>query len=247
MSEILILAAAGFISSAVSAMVGFGGGAMLMAVVLVFMPPAAAIPFHALVQLAANSSRVVLLRQWVAWDIVVPFLVLLLPGAFAGRMLFEGLSERVIFVLIGVFVLATLFSQRIAAVSAREYPRWFFLPLGFVIGVLGSTVGVVGLMFAPFLMRQRLSKEGINATMASMAAAVHIVKIGAFATFGFDPRDYLWLLAAMIPAVVVGSIFGKAVLVRFSERIFRILFTTVLVGLAVKMILWDGVLAPLMR
>ncbi len=218
---------------------------MLMVVVLSFMPPAAAIPFHALVQLAANGSRVVLLRQWVAWGTVLPFLVLLLPGALTGRLLFGGVSERVIFVLVGVFVLATLFSQRIAAVSAREYPRWFFLPLGFVIGVLGSMVGVVGLMFAPFLMRQKLPKEGINATMASMAAAVHIVKIGAFVAFGFDPWDYLWLLAAMIPAVVLGSMFGKAVLVRFSERIFRIVFTTVLVGLAVKLILWDGLLAPM--
>lgn len=243
--ELITLAAAGFVSSAVSAVVGFGGGAILMAVVLMFMPPGLAIPFHGLVQLVANSSRVVMQRRWIAWSIALPFVLFLFPGAILGRVLFEGLSERTIFVLIGLFVLATLYSREIPFFRGRECPRWFFLPLGFGVGVLGSTVGVVGMIFAPFMDRRDLTKEGINGTLAAMAGSVHLMKIAAFGIFGFDITAHLPALAAMVPAVILGSIFGRAVLVRFSEAAFRALFKATLVALSIKLILWDGVLQPM--
>ncbi|MBI3993329.1 MAG: sulfite exporter TauE/SafE family protein [Candidatus Lambdaproteobacteria bacterium] len=235
-----------FATSAISAMVGFGGGAMLIAVVLLFMPPGSAIPFHGMLQLVANSSRVVLLRRWVAWPLAVPYLVLLPLGAVLGRWLFGGISERAIFVLIGLFVLATLVSREVPFLKGREYPRWFFLLLGLGVGILGSTVGVVGVLVAPFLDRRDLTKEGINGTMAVMTAAMHLMKIAAFTAFGFDVVAHLPLMLLLAPAVILGSYFGKSILVRFSERAFRLLFKGTLAALALKLMLWDGLLKALL-
>jgi len=227
-------------------MVGFGGGAMLMAVVLLFMPPGIAIPFHGMLQLVANSSRVVMLRRWVAWRLALPYLLLLPLGAVLGRWLFGGISERAIFVLIGLFVLATLGSRELPFLKGREYPRWFFVPLGLGVGILGSTVGVVGVLVAPFLDRSDLNKEGINSTMALMTAAMHLMKIAAFTAFGFDLAAHLSPLLLLAPAVILGSYAGKSILVRFSEGVFRLLFKGILGALALKLILWDGLLKALL-
>lgn len=246
LADWILLAAVVFTTSAISAMVGFGGGAMLMAVVLLFMPPVLAIPFHGMLQLVANATRVTMLRSVIAWRLVIPFVILLPLGAFLGRWVVGGLSERAIFVLIGLFVLATLVSREIPFLKGKEYPRWFFLILGLIVGILGSTVGVVGLIVAPFLDRRDLTKEGINGTMAMMTAWLHLMKIVAFTAFGFEIFDYLLIIAAMTPAVILGSYFGKTILVRFSDSAFRMIFKTTLVLLALKMIAWDGLIKPMM-
>ena len=55
--DIVILSIAAFFTSALTAVAGAGGGAALMAVMLQFMPPAAAIPVHGAVHLVSNLTR----------------------------------------------------------------------------------------------------------------------------------------------------------------------------------------------
>jgi uncharacterized protein len=53
--DISLLVGAAFCTSALTAVAGAGGGTILIALMLLFMPPAAAIPAHGVVQLASNT------------------------------------------------------------------------------------------------------------------------------------------------------------------------------------------------
>ena len=76
----LILCAASVLSAGVSAVLGMAGGILLLAVMLLFLEPAVAIPIHALVQLTSNSSRTLIHVRSVRRDLLGPFVLPLLPA-----------------------------------------------------------------------------------------------------------------------------------------------------------------------
>jgi uncharacterized membrane protein YfcA len=237
-----LLALTGLISSAVTAATAVGGGGMMIAVLLLFMAPAQAIPFQGMVQLVGNFSRIALLRRHIAWPIVWRVGLLMPPGAWVGLWLFRGLPRHGIELLIGVFVLLTLFSPRLRVFQRRDMPLWGFVPLGFFIGAMAVTVAVVAMFSGPFMLRKDLNRQAINVTMATLAALGHITKIVAFGFIGFRPLDHWPEFVVMLPAMVLGTVLGERVLRRMSEALFLWLFRAALAALALKLVLWDGLM-----
>ena len=54
-----------FFTSLVTAVMGVGGGVMLMIFMLMFYPPLTVIPVHGVVQLGSNASRAFFLRDYI--------------------------------------------------------------------------------------------------------------------------------------------------------------------------------------
>jgi len=243
-SEIALLCVTSFFTSAVTAVVAVGGGAVMIATLLMFMPPMVAIPFQGMVQMVGAGSRMAVLRKHIAWPIVWRIGLLMPAGAAMGLWLFQGLSQRTIELLIGSFVLITLFTGRLKFMEGRELPLWGFFPLGFLVGAVSVTVAVVAMFTGPFMIRKDMHKQAINVTMATVAVLGHITKIIAFGFIGFRPLDHWAPFLAIVPAVILGTLFGNRILDRMSEAFFLWIFRVSLGGLALKLVLWDGVLQP---
>ena len=241
-TEILLLGLTSFFSSTLTAMIGFGGGTILIGIMLIFLPPAATIPFHGLVQLISNGWRVTLFRHHIQWDIVWRFALLLPIGVAIGMWFIQGLSPELIQILIGVFVLFALVSRQLKGLRQKDLPLWAFIPLGLVVGVLNMMVGVVAPLLGVLVIRREMNKESVIGTMGFMATSGHLVKVAAFILAGFSFRPYLPALAVMLPAVMLGGVMGKWLLGRFNENIFRVLFQLVLLFLSMKLIIWEGLL-----
>lgn len=245
MLQLLLLAIAGVLCSAVTVMASFGGGVVLIVVLLMFMPPAVAIPVHGLVQVVSNISRVYLFRQGIPVPLVWRYSLLLAPGAALGMVAFQGLSEQAIKMMIGVFALGTLLLRGSRTFGEIRFPRWSFIPLGFVVGVLSVNIGAVGVLFGTFLIRQDLSKEAVNGTNAAFSLIGHLIKVAAFGLVGFNFGAHLPILFTLWGAVVTGTLLGKRLHARISERTFVLLFNTVMAVLALRLILWEGLSALL--
>ena len=195
--------------------------------------------------LVANSARLVLFRRHISWRLWWRFVLLLGPGTAAGLWLFQGLSEEAIKTLIGVFVLTTLLMRQTRFLRNYQFPEWSFILLGFFIGVLAMTVGAIGILFSAFLIRDELNKEAMNGTLASFAAMGHLVKIVGFGLVGFPFTEHWPIFLVMAPAVILGTIMGRWVHGHFSDRVFLVVFKTVLTLLALRLILWEGILQAL--
>jgi uncharacterized membrane protein YfcA len=243
--DISLLVAAAFFTSALTAVAGAGGGTILIALMLLFMPPAAAIPAHGVVQLASNTWRVWLFRRHMAWPLIIRFSLLMPFGVALGLWLFQGMSKELVQLLIGFFVLMTLFLRHIRRLAPREFPLWAFVPLGFVTGALNMIVGVIAPILGALIIRKDLTKENVVGTLGFFGFIGNLFKIAAFTMIGFSFAEYGLLLALMTAAVVVGTSVGKRVLSGFNERTFLIVFNTMLVGLALKLIVIDGLAALL--
>ena len=238
--EIALLALSAFATAALTGVAGAGGGMLLLAIMLQLMPPAAAIPLHGAVQLAANTVRSWLLRRAIDWRIAWRFSLLLPAGIGIGLLLFQGLPTAVVQMLIGSFVLLSLSLHRIRLLRGRELPLWVFLPLGFATGVLNMIVGVIGPVLAALVIRRPLSKEAVVGTLGLFALASNLLKVGGFALAGFSFRNYGPAIVCMVPAAMLGSRTGRLLLGRIDERRFPLVFRLVLAALAAKLILLDG-------
>ena len=64
--ELLVIGLSAFFGSIIAAVAGLGGGILLLSVLLQFLDPMDAIPVHALIQVASNSSRAVMRRKHIS-------------------------------------------------------------------------------------------------------------------------------------------------------------------------------------
>ena len=240
--DLALLGVTALLTAAMTAVIGFGGGVILIGVILLFVPPAVAIPIHGLVQIVSNAWRLFLFRRHIFWPICLRFTALLPVGIALGIWFFQGLSAATVQVLIGSFVLLSLFTRKLRRFRGRDLPLWSFWPLGFVAGILNIMVGVVAVALGPLVIRKELAKQQLIATIAYLSASGHVGKVIAFGLTGFSFQRYLLALAVMIPAVMLGGNLGKWLLGYVSDQVFLVLFQVLLVALALKLIVWEGLL-----
>ena len=85
-----------FLTSALTASVGLGGGLVLLVVLASFLPPLVVLPVHGVVQFGSNFGRASLLRQYIDWSITGYFLVGSILGVILAGQIFVALPADVL-------------------------------------------------------------------------------------------------------------------------------------------------------
>ena len=270
MGLLITLAVAALATSALSAVLGMGGGALLLAVMLTALPWAEVIPLHAVVQLASNGTRVLAYLPQVSWPVVTRFAAGLLPGGLLGALLIGELARSPgadpwLKLLVGTWILVMLVIPEPAR-SPRDAddgePRdgdanddtndnplqvghwWDWPALGFVAGSCALAVGAVGPLIAPLFLRRPMTRQQVVATKAVCQSLLHLVKLPVFiALWNFDYGRSALLLAVLVACVVPGTLIGRRLLARHvSEALFRRMYRLALLLAGSKVLIVDGLL-----
>ncbi|NGY06612.1 sulfite exporter TauE/SafE family protein [Solimonas terrae] len=233
----LAVALVGFLTSALSGAAGLGGGTILIGVFYALgMPPSEAVPLFAAVQFVSNSSRTVAYIRDVEWSAAGWFLLAGIPATllvapFVGRVD----TDTVKLVLAGL-ILASLVPQA----STRPTPaRPAFALAGALNGSLGLFVGATGLFVGRLFFRPDWRKETVIGTLAMTQMLGHGLRVLAYGLVGFSALAAPQRLLPLCAAVIAGTLFGKRLNGRISERAFARLFRVVLITLSLKLI-WDA-------
>lgn len=235
---IVILAAAALIGGTLSAMTGLGGGTFLIAVLYTMgLVPTVAVPLHAGVQLVANGTRTLAYLRHVNWRGLGLFLVGAAPAPFLVAPLVVRADADLVRLLMAGFILLALVPGWVHRI--RLHGPMGMVAAGVIAGGAGMVVGATGPLIAPFFLRDDWSKETIIASIAVSQTLSHLLKIVAFAGYGFSLLDQWTLLLPMCVAVIVGTLLGRRLVGVFNERGFRIVFNGILLLLAVRLA-WDG-------
>lgn len=210
-------------TSIISAIIGMGGGILLLAIMTFFLPIQMAIPIHGIVQLVSNSSRVYLLRKHVRWSFFKYFVIGLPIGACLSTLLLMKLLEKehVYILLVSLISYALFKPKKLPELKIRP-PYWIFIGLG--TGVSAILVGAVGPLIAPFFLRSDFAKEEIISTKAVMQTSAHLIKIPAFLFLDFNYAEYLGLTLLMGFSAIVGTKLGIIILDKVDNRLFKILY-----------------------
>ncbi|MEM7409712.1 MAG: sulfite exporter TauE/SafE family protein [Myxococcota bacterium] len=241
-----VLAATAVATSILSAIVGMAGGIVLLTVMLLFFEPLVAIPLHGLVQLVSNSSRTVIQRAYVDWDLVWRYSVLLLPMGFLGLAFLRALPPDGARALIGAFVLVATWLPGLLLLGThpdRLDRGRRFLVLGGVVGALNTVVGATGPLIAPFFLDLGMERRALIGTKAACQTLGHLAKAVIFGVAGFAFLGFLAPLAVLAASVVLGTWLGSRILGRVTEATFVRLYKTVLTLVALRLVVWDGLAA----
>ena len=241
-SVMAALAVLALISSGISAVIGMAGGVTLISGMMLVIPAGMVVPIHGVVQLASNSTRLLVFLKHVRWRIVGWFGVAALPGALLGATVVTSIPDVWLTLGIALFILVATHVPRPKRPRGGEVKRaWIFAPVGLAAGFLGMLVGVTGPFIAPFFLRENVLKEELIATKAFCQAFVHLWKLPAFMAIGFSYGEHTTLLVVLVLMVISGTVLGKRLLHRVSERLFVRLFKIALTLIALKLLLYDAV------
>lgn len=238
-AELVVLWSVSLATAAISAVLGIAGGMMLLAVMLLFLEPAVAIPIHAIAQLASNSSRTLAHLRAIRRDVLLPFLVLLLPAGMLSVPLAQHAPPDLLRALIGGFVLVATWRREWLLLGfdpARIPLAPRFTLVGGFSGLLGPVVGATGPFIAPFFLGLGLTRFELIGTTAACQAAGHLAKIVLFGTDGFAFGVHAPLYLGMIVAVVAGTALGTKLLARLPEEHFPAIYKTALTLVALRLL-----------
>lgn len=224
---LIILTAAAFFTSIISATVGMAGGIVLLSIMTFFLDLSVIVPVHGIVQLVSNTTRTIKLSEHVNTKILIPSIIGLPIGTFIATQIIRSIDNKEVFYfLIAGLIFYVLFKPK--KLPPLVIPFWSFGLLGIIVGILNPLVGATGPFMAPFYLRNDLSKEQIVATKASVQAFGHLLKVPAFLYLGFDYLAYGWMILLMIVGVVIGTQFGVRILKKIDEKTFRMIFKSAL-------------------
>ncbi len=244
--ELIILIISAFITSSISAVLGMGGGIILLGIMAIIIPNGyMVIALHGIIQLISNTTRTFVFRKHLKMKLIKEFLI----GAIVGA----GLSATIIFLLIkffevssaseikvdflkpiiGIFIIWYLFLKG----PKKEKESKSFIKVGGISGLASIFVGATGPLIAPFFLNSNLSKENIIANKAACQMITHLTKIPLFIFFfNVNYIGEYKLLFPLILAVFIGTNFGKKILNMIPEKLFVRLFKTTLFIIALKLI-----------
>jgi uncharacterized membrane protein YfcA len=216
-----------FITAAISAATGMGGGVIFLIGLNQFIPLKSAIPIHGLIQLKNNALRVHALRQFLIKKMCVIYSLGCTLGVIVVALMIKNVESKLIpLILIFLLVAYSLFKPK--KLPHIKIPDWGYGPLGFATGVLGILIGAVDPLLAPFFLRDDLNRQQVIANKSFFQMLIHFFKIPVFLYLGFQYLNYLPLIVVLFIGGVLGTYGGIAVLHKISQEVFIKVFKGIL-------------------
>ena len=231
-NEILLVLLA-FGTSTLTAITGIGGGMMLIAIMPGFLPAAAIVPVHGIVQLFSNSSRAFFGLRFLRWEFVLAFT----SGSIIGGLVAAGITLEINLeytpIVIATYILFTVWGPKL---EFKKPIKGEFLLIGAVQTGLSMMVGATGPLGQAALLRKGLQRDALVVTAALMMTFTHLIKIMLFALLGFSFISYWQIIVGMSVAVVAGALLGTHIRYKIPEDVFRKALKWALTLLALRMI-----------
>ena len=254
MEAIVILVAVG--AAVLTLFSGFGLGTLLMPAFALVYPIEIAIAATAVVHLANNIFKLVLVGSWADWRVVARFAPAAIIAAFIGAWLLGTMTQiepiatyqigpreaemTIVKIVIGVLILSFTAIEAAPAFKRISIPlKW--TPLGGAVsGFFGGVSGHQGALRTAFLVRANLDKKQLVGTMAVCSLAVDVVRTVVYgATFihqdvsSMRNNGAVWLILGAMGAALIGSIVGarlvQKVTIESLQRLIALLLGIVAV------------------
>jgi len=252
--ELAIICLAAFIASGLTLFSGFGLGTLLMPVVAVFFPLEVAVAMTAVVHLANNLFKLLLLGRGADARVLLRFGIPAVLFAWIGAALLVDLSvgdaaieysllgqvmsTSVLNLILGSLVLLFVVLELLPAMGRLSFDSKY-LPLGGVLsGFFGGLSGHQGAFRSMFLIKANLSKEAFIATGVLIAVLVDMTRLLVYGIDLFSERQEIdWVVVAVASlSAFIGALLGRRLLKKITLRSVQLLVSAMLALIAIGLI-----------
>lgn len=227
---LIILFIAGIFAFIISTISG-GGGALILVPFLNFLiGTTKTAPVINLGTFIGRPARLILFWKHINWKVFWYYVPAAIVGAWIAGWFFTSIEASWLQILVGIFLISTVFQYRFGK-KERSFTvkLWFFIPLGFLVSLLGTIIGALGPILNPFYLNLGLDKEELIATKTVNSFFLGIAQIGSYTFFGLLYRE-LWIYGiALGLGAVIGNIIGKNFLSKMKSSTFRKLLILLMV------------------
>lgn len=258
---LMLLGTLSFTASALSAATGMGGIFLLAGMYALINDIAVILPIHASVSMISNLTRILTYYKHIHYKIYGYFMMGSFPGLFLGTLILNWLlpiRQQIapyMMVLIGFFI---ILSTKTKSQKALDSPLSSFIFLGMYAAPISLIFGANGAIISPHLIRNDMPRQVVVATSTACQLSIHILKIVIFSVLWrqnestanlviFQSRTAFILVAVMMTAALLGTLFGKIFTEKIKEKTFRTIFIMTIYIIAGKFIFYDGLYKLLMR
>ncbi|MEE8394435.1 MAG: sulfite exporter TauE/SafE family protein [bacterium] len=228
-SDLPVLGSVAFVAALLGSVAGSGGSAVLMPVLVLYLGIRSAIPVLTIANLAANLSRVWFNRREIVLPVVGWFVLGAIPTALAGALLFTVAPPGVLTRGLGAFLIAIVLWRRVRLQAPTIAKAAWFAPLGAAFGLLAGLLEGVGPLMAPFFLAHGLLRGAYIGTDALATVFMQISKLAVFGSAALLGPQTVTAGLLLVPFMITGTLAGKLVVKRISERTFVALIDITLV------------------
>jgi len=256
--DYLIISVVAFVVSGVTLFSGFGLGTVLMPTFALFFAVPVAVAATAVVHLANNCFKLVLVGRQADWPVVRRFSVPAAIAALAGASLLSVFARMpalatyhvggrqfevtTVKAVIGALIIVFAGIEATRRFERLSFPARYLVLGGILSGFFGGLSGNQGAFRSAFLVKASLDKQAFVGTGVVSAVIVDTVRLlvygVSFFTRGFGdlPGEILGVIVAATGSAFLGAYVGARVLEQVTLRIVRIAVTAMLILVGVGLL-----------
>lgn len=228
-AQIAVVAGAIFVSAMVTAVAGFGFGLMSVPLMSLVIDIHSAVIVSSIVAVFANGAQTYLYRRERDHRLANRLTLASMVGLPLGYVIFEVVSDSALRIALGVGVLVAVIMLSRGLNLAHLGPRMDW-GLGFVSGVLNTSISTSGPPLVFDLQARKLGPEAFRATINYIFLISGSVGLVIFAAGGKIHGDEIRAGAVAAPALALGLFAGMPLRKRFSPDRFRVLVIVLMVS-----------------
>ena len=231
MEELLRIGAVAIVSTVgftIAGAAGFGGGIIVVPVLVWVFGVKEAIPIFTISQMLSMATRVWLHRGGLDWTVVRNFTFGGLPLCILGSFVFISINTDVLVRIIGGTMLLILIYTRLPIGRGFNMRLWGFIPVGAVTGFMSGFMGFPGPFAVVFFLVYGLTASSFIGTFSLGMALIQLPKLIIFGTNGLLTPQ-VCLLGIGLGLIGMGSAYmGRFILRRVPEKVFPWIITGML-------------------
>ncbi|RZS96284.1 sulfite exporter TauE/SafE family protein [Cecembia calidifontis] len=220
--QIILVLLGAFVVFILSTLTGGGASLLLMPLVAWVVGVKAVAPVMAISIGMSSTSKVFFFRRYIDWKLFAWLFPSTIIGSILGARMFASLSSDYLQILIGLLLISTVFQwNKTEKRTGWKVKAWHFAPMGLVVSFLSGLIGGVGPLMNSAYLNYGMSKESLLGTRSANAILLHITKIISYAYFGYVTGEVVKYGLLIGVSSMIAVYFGKLILAKMSEMIFR--------------------------
>jgi uncharacterized membrane protein YfcA len=231
--ELVAAMAVIFLAGVAQSMTGFGFGLVAVPLMTLFLSPSTAIPIIVIEGLLLNLLLLGRGFRWARLNSMSGLAAAGLAGVPMGVWLLASMDASTLRIYIGLLMLAAglVFASGLRLRIANQHLA--SIPVGFASGVMGGSVSMPGPPIILFFANQKMPAADFRMNLVFVVTLQLLLSLPVYYANDLLPqRAFVWS-AAILPALLLGSVAGTRLLGLVSERMFRRLTLTTVIAAGV--------------